>query len=165
MADRLPAGEHDNRFGYRVNKIIPKRVFVNMVYNKFTRFGYFAEKGKRILYNFYKVMNVNNLRALRFSKNMRQSDLAILLNCAPITVSRYETGERDIDSETICKLCEIFGCTADYLLGRSLLPTPELSDEEARLLQAYRSCDDRARDMVRLALAPFAQETGSSETA
>lgn len=136
-----------------------------MVCNNFTRFGYFAEKGKRILYNFYKVMNVNNLRALRFSKNMRQSDLAILLNCAPITVSRYETGERDIDSETICKLCEIFGCTADYLLGRSALPSPELSAEEARLVQAYRRGDDRARDMVKLALSPFLQEDGSSATA
>lgn len=118
-----------------------------------------------MLYTFNKVMNVNNLRALRFSKDMRQSDLAKLLNCAPITVSRYETGERDIDSETICKLCEIFGCSADYLLGRSALPTPELSAEEAQLLQAWRHGDDRARDMVRLALAPFAQEAGSSATA
>ena len=110
-------------------------------------------------------MNVNNIRALRFSKDMRQADLANLLNCTPITVSRYETGERDIDSETICKLCEIFGCTADYLLGRSPLPTAELSEEESRLLLAYRRSDGRAKDMVKLALAPFAQEDGSSATA
>ena len=108
---------------------------------------------------------MNRIKDLRASRGLSQRDLGISLNCTDVTVSRYETGQRDIDSETICKLCEIFGCTADYLLGRSLLPTPELSDEEARLLQAYRRCDDRARDMVRLALAPFAQETGSSETA
>lgn len=110
-------------------------------------------------------MNVNNLRELRKAKNMRQQDLAAALNVAPITVSRYETGDRDIDSETICRLCEIFGCTADYLLGRSALPTPELNEEEARLLQAYRRGDDRARDMVRLALAPFSSDAGSSATA
>ena len=108
---------------------------------------------------------MNNLRAVRIEKNLKQGDLAKLLNCAPITISRYETGQRDIDSATLCKLCEIFGCTADYLLGRSSLPTAELSEEESRLLQAYRRGDDRARDMVRLALEPFVQEAGSSETA
>ena len=96
---------------------------------------------------------------------MSQSDLGAILNCAAITISRYETEQRDIDSATICRLCDIFGCTADYLLGRSELPTPELSEEEARLLQAYRRGDDRARSMVQLALAPFAQDATSSETA
>lgn len=108
---------------------------------------------------------MNKIRDLRLSSGMKQSDLAKLLRCAPTAVSKYELGQLDIGSETICKLCEIFGCTADYLLGRSTLQTPEISDEEARLLQAYRRCDDRARDMVRLALAPFVQEAGSSETA
>lgn len=108
---------------------------------------------------------MNKIRDLRAIRGLKQSDLAKMLNCSNTAISNYETGLRDVDSETICKLCEIFGCTADYLLGRSLLPTPEISAEEARLLQAYRRCDDRARDMVRLALAPFAQEAGSSETA
>lgn len=88
-----------------------------------------------------------------------------MLNCSNTAISNYETGLRDVDSETICKLCEIFGCSADYLLGRSVLPTSEISEEEARLLQAYRRCDDRARSMVQLALAPFAQDDTSNETA
>ena len=108
---------------------------------------------------------MNKIRELRAIRGLKQSDLAKLLNCSNTAISNYETGFRDIDSETICKLCEIFGCTADYLLGRSVLPTPEISEEEARILQAYRRCDDRARDMVRLALDPFVQEDGSSATA
>ena len=64
----------------------------------------------------------------------------------------------------ICKLCDIFGCSADYLLGRSELASPELSEEETRLLLAWRRCDSRARDMVRLALDPFVEE-GSAEKA
>lgn len=108
---------------------------------------------------------MSNLRAIRIKKGLKQGELAKILNCTPITISRYETGQRDIDSSTICKLCEIFGCTADYLLGRSSLPTAELSEEESRLLQAYRRGDDRAKDMVKLALEPFVQEAGSSETA
>ena len=108
---------------------------------------------------------MNKIRELRTSKSMSQSDLGAILNCAAITISRYETGQRDIDSTTIGRLCDVFGCTADYLLGRSELPTPEISAAEARLLQAYRRADSRARDMVDLALTPFAQEAGSSETA
>lgn len=108
---------------------------------------------------------MNRLRDIRMEKRMNQADLAKLLNVSSMTVSRYESGGSDIDSTTVCKLCEIFGCTADYLLGRSSLPTAELSEEESRLLQAYRRGDDRARDMVRLALEPFVQEAGSSETA
>ncbi len=108
---------------------------------------------------------MNKIRELRLSRSMKQSDLAGLLKCAPTAVSKYELGQLDIGSETICKLCEIFGCTADYLLGRSSLPTAELSEEESRLLLAYRRSDGRAKDMVKLALAPFAQEDSSSETA
>lgn len=108
---------------------------------------------------------MNKIKILRLKKDISQRELGDLLNCTDATVSRYETGQRDIDSTTICRLCEIFGCTADYLLGRSELPTPELNEEEARLLQAYRRSDDRARDMVRLALAPFSSSDTSSETA
>lgn len=108
---------------------------------------------------------MNKIRDLRQKAGMKQSDLAKMLNCANTAISKYENGQLDIGSVTICRLCDIFGCTADYLLGRSELKTTELSDEEIRLLQAYRRGDDRARDMVKLALDPFVQETGSSETA
>lgn len=108
---------------------------------------------------------MNRLKQLRAAQGLSQAKLGEMLNCTDVTVSRYETGQRDIDSATICKLCEIFGCTADYLLGRSLIPTPDITEEEARLLQAFRRCDDRARDMVKLALSPFLQEAGSSATA
>lgn len=108
---------------------------------------------------------MNKIKEMRLKKGLKQSELAGLLNCTAATVSKYELGQREIDSFTICHLCEIFGCTADYLLGRSSLPTAELSEEESRLLQAYRRGDDRAKDMVKLALEPFVQEAGSSETA
>lgn len=104
---------------------------------------------------------MNRLRELRIGKGWRQSDLAAVLNTKPQTVSRYEKGDRDIDSATICRLCEIFDVTADYLLGRSALPKPELSDEETQLLLAWRRSDDRARAMVAVALQPFAQEDTS----
>lgn len=101
---------------------------------------------------------MNRIKDLRAKSGLKQSDIAKLLNCSPTTISNYEVGLRDIDSSTICRLCDIFGCTADYLLGRSELMTPELTDEEARFVRALRRCDDRALDMVQTALRPFAED-------
>ena len=104
---------------------------------------------------------MNKIKDLRINAGMKQSDLAKILNCSPTAVSYYETGVRDIDSATICKLCDVFGCTADYLLGRSALPSAELTPEEEQLLAAWRCCDDRAREIVAVALAPFRQDESS----
>lgn len=104
---------------------------------------------------------MNRIKDLRTSRGWRQADLAVILNTKPQTVSRYEKEDRGIDVETINKLCEIFGVSADYLLGLSDLPCPELSDEEQLLLLAFRRADGRARELVRLALEPFAQDDTS----
>ena len=108
---------------------------------------------------------MNRIKELRMARGMTQKDLAKLLSCAPTAVSKYELEQLGIDAETICKLCDILGCTADYLLGRSEAPSPELTPEEESLLMAWRRCDDRARDMVIVALAPFASSGSSTETA
>ena len=110
------------------------------------------------------VVKMNRIKELRINSNMKQADLAAVLNCSRNAISNYETQTRDIDSVTICRLCDIFGCTADYLLGRSDLLTTELTPEESSLLLAWRRGDDRARDMVRLALEPFREES-AGETA
>lgn len=95
---------------------------------------------------------MNRIRELRKKNGWIQADLAARLNTTPQTIARYETGERGLDVETILALCEIFGCTADYLLGRSEQATPELTEEEYALIAAFRDADDDARSMVRLAL-------------
>ena len=91
---------------------------------------------------------MNRIKDLRLSAHMKQRDLAELLKCTPVSVSRYETGERDPDIETILRLCDIFGCTADYLLGRSTRPDPELSPEEEQLLAAYANASDEIRENI-----------------
>lgn len=105
---------------------------------------------------------MNRIRELRKSQGWLQSDLAARLNTTAQSIGRYETEQRQLDPETILKLCEIFDVSADYLLGRAALPSPELSEEETELILAFRRADDRSREMVRLALAPF---TGEAITA
>lgn len=98
---------------------------------------------------------MNRIRELRAEKGMKQSELAALLNCAPTAVSKWELEENGMDSRLIMRLCEIFDCSADYLLCRTSMPSAELSEGEYALIRAYRAADDRARGMVDLALEPF----------
>ena len=106
--------------------------------------------------------DVNRIKELRTLRGWRQVDLAAILKTTPQAIGNYETGVRGLDVETICRLCEIFGVTADYLLGRSIQPGSPISDEEWQLLAAYRAADDDARALVRLALKRFA-EPGEQE--
>ncbi len=106
---------------------------------------------------------MNRIKELRSSKDMKQSDLAKMLKCAPTAVSKYELGQLDINSTLIGKLCDIFGCTADYLLGRSSTGGLQLTPEEENIILALRRADNRAIEMVNVALAPFKQEESSSK--
>lgn len=117
-----------------------------------------------MLYSFYEEGDlVNRIKALRQEKGLKQADLAALLNITKATVSKYELGQRDIDSETICRLCDVFMCSSDYLLGRSDIKKPELTEMEASVLLAYRKADDHVKDLVRLALDPYWQEKQSEK--
>lgn len=98
---------------------------------------------------------MNRIRDLRNQLGWRQKDLAQKLSTSQQTIGRYENEDIGLDVSTINLLCDIFGCTADYLLGRSALSENQLTAEETALLVAYRRADDRARDMVNLALSPF----------
>ena len=111
------------------------------------------------MYTFTKVVvSLNRIRELRLSRGMRQPDLAEMLSCTAMTVSRYERGEADPDVATILRLCEIFGCSSDYLLGRSPLPSPDLSPEEEDLLLAWRRATPEIRSIIDAALAPYREE-------
>ena len=108
---------------------------------------------------------MNRIKELRLRNGWRQEDLAQKLNTKRQTVARYETGERGLDVETILRLCEIFGCSADHLLGRSSTGGLRLTPEEENIILALRRADDRAIEMVNVALAPFKQEESFSRAA
>ena len=63
-------------------------------------------------------INLEKLRELREATGKTQDDIALYLNVGRNTVSRYESGEREPDLQTIKKLADYFNVTTDYLLGR-----------------------------------------------
>ena len=108
---------------------------------------------------------MNRIRDLRLSRGMKQEDLARELNVARTAISKYERGDLDLSSAAILRLCEIFSCTADYLLGRSPVPSPDLDPQEEAMILAWRRATPEIRAIVETALAPYREDVPGSSTA
>lgn len=104
------------------------------------------------------VMSVNRIGELRKELEMKQFVLAELLKVSQQTVSRYEKGERDLGTDDIRRLCEIFHVSADYLLGFSSRRTPEISPEDVALLAAYHAATPEIRAIIDTALEPYKEK-------
>lgn len=59
------------------------------------------------------------LKELRKKKHISQVKLAMDLSMNQNTISRYETGEREADYETLIKIADYFNVSIDYLLERT----------------------------------------------
>ena len=59
------------------------------------------------------------LKELRKEKNISQLKLSFELHLNQNSISRYETGEREADYETLKKIADYFNVSLDYLLGRT----------------------------------------------
>lgn len=105
---------------------------------------------------------MNRILELRLQKGWRQEDLALRMNVKRQTIARYETEKLGLSAESICQLCDIFGCTADYLLCRSETPAPVISEEAAALIYAYGHAPREIQEIVDGALARYKKDTASS---
>ena len=61
---------------------------------------------------------MNNIKNLRKSENLNQSDFAKLLNVTQATVSRWESNDMIPDTDILHQVADHFGCTIDFILGR-----------------------------------------------
>lgn len=101
---------------------------------------------------------MNRIRELRVAAGWRQQDLADKLKMAKTAVSKFELEQNDLSTEVIWKLCDVFGVTADYLLGRSSNPAPAISDEDAALLRAFHAAPPSVVAGILALLQPYTQE-------
>ena len=62
---------------------------------------------------------MNRIKDLREDRDLRQLDVAQAVGIDQRSLSNYETGKTNPDSETVIKLANFFGVTCDYLLGVS----------------------------------------------
>jgi transcriptional regulator with XRE-family HTH domain len=59
------------------------------------------------------------LVSLQKERNVQKKDIAEAAGLSLMGYYRYEKGEREPTASTICKLCDFFNVSADYLLGRT----------------------------------------------
>lgn len=67
-------------------------------------------------------MKYNNLRAIREDRDIKQKDIAQMLNVSQNTYSQYETGVIALTAEVLIKLADFHNVSIDYLLDRTNNP-------------------------------------------
>lgn len=103
------------------------------------------------------------LKEFREKAGYTQEDLANYLDTSQTQVWRWEVGKNEPTSDTIVKIAKILNVTADYLLGladdpHGQLMETDLSDEEWRLVNAYRA-DDMGRVLAILSAAALKRKS------
>ncbi len=64
-------------------------------------------------------MRFSNLRSIREDNDIKQKDIAKILNVSQNTYSQYETGVISLTAEILIKLSDYYGVSIDYLLDRT----------------------------------------------
>ena len=59
------------------------------------------------------------IRSLREDHDLKQRELAEILNCSQRIYSNYGRGDVDIPTEILIKLARYYNTTTDYILGES----------------------------------------------
>lgn len=90
------------------------------------------------------------LSALRRQKNISQRAAAADLNISQALLSHYENGAREPGLAFVCKACDYYGVTADYLLCRSDSPdgAARFADAGRAFLGSLRTTIDRAEQIL-----------------
>lgn len=64
-------------------------------------------------------MNIDRLKEIREDRDLKQQDIAKLLNTTQCQYSLYENGIRSIPIEKLYILSEFYNTSIDYLVGKT----------------------------------------------
>ena len=64
-------------------------------------------------------MRLKRLRELREKQNIKQEEMAQILNVKQTTYSKYELGKINVPLETLIKLADLYQTSVDYLIERT----------------------------------------------
>ncbi len=83
------------------------------------------------------------IKELRAKNNIKQDDLAKQLNISTSMLGMIEQGRRNISDEAKLKLCQIFNCSMDYIMGLTdiLNPKKELESQLRKLNLSSKEYD------------------------
>ncbi len=89
------------------------------------------------MYEYDKKSFAQILSELRRTAGLSQRKAAADLNISQALLSHYENGAREPGLNFVCRVCDYYNVTADYLLGRS--PNPDGVDRGADIARVFIS--------------------------
>lgn len=87
------------------------------------------------MYEYDKKSFAQILSELRRTAGLSQRKAAADLNISQALLSHYENGAREPGLNFVCRVCDYYNVTADYLLGRS--PNPDGVDCGADIARVF----------------------------
>ena len=89
---------------------------------------------------------------LRKARGYSQRKVAEDLNISQALLSHYENGVREPGLNFVCRACDYYGVSADYLLCRSehINPGKDAADSAMELLESMQQLLDKARQEIEL---------------
>ena len=117
-------------------------------------------KLRRLKMNSQQKENIaKKLRMLRAEYNLTQSDVANKLGITQQTYSKYENQTINMDTETIIKICDLYGVSSDYLLGiesgkkNSTVKNSSKKKSTDADTVAYETTEENIKELVKKVLA------------
>ena len=91
------------------------------------------------------------LSALRRERNISQRKAAADLNISQALLSHYENGAREPGLNFVCRVCDYYNVSADYLLCRcdTANPLQQLSAKAQAMLEDMQQLLDRSREGIK----------------
>ena len=77
------------------------------------------------------------MRNLREDKDLKQKDIAKMLNVAQTTYSDYENGKINMPTSILIKLAELYNTSIDYLLGMTDTREANVGEVNSDILSCF----------------------------
>ena len=91
----------------------------------------------------------DTMSALRRARGLSQRTAAADLHISQALLSHYENGAREPGLAFVCRACEYYGVSADYLLGRTEVTGSDRAAAELRqMARELRGLADRAENAL-----------------
>ena len=81
------------------------------------------------------------LKELRRARGLTQRDMARRFGISDVSYGDWERGRTEPSIDNIMRLCELFGCTSDSLIGLAPLKIVDASDVKAKCEKAKGALD------------------------
>lgn len=105
-------------------------------------------------------MIYQRLKDLREDENLKQKDIAEIINTTANYYGDYEKGKRDIPTSRMIQLAKYYKVSMDYITGltNDKGGMHKNSEEEAEILRLYNSLDDKRKGKAELFLEQLAKQ-------